>query len=121
MTRLPRRGPWVALGSAAALVCLAWVIHPRVQSWRAMSRAEEELGALGACLLGSGAEPRHADDGQLRHQAIAASLAGDDWPGRCATHAAAAEIALGAAQREPSCHGEPQCEALAQMRGLLEN
>jgi hypothetical protein len=115
MSSLPRRGPWLALASALALGGLLVVVLPRVSSCRARAGAEKALAGLRACVCGTEA----CDDDGLRRRAIAASLGGRDWPSRCARHASAAELALSAARGRAACDGEPRCEALDHMRGLL--
>lgn len=71
--------PMFVLVSVVVLAAASWVAWPRARRWNAERRAASDYARVVDC-IGLAAT---TDDEALRVRAVAAELAGEDWPRRC--------------------------------------
>jgi hypothetical protein len=104
---------------------MPWLACPRLERYRATSRAEQALGALSMCLFGA---DRDQSDARLRLRAVSGSLSprADLWPERCAIHAAALEVSLQSLRKghqrrcdDACCADDTRCVNMDRMHTVL--
>ncbi|MEM1032851.1 MAG: hypothetical protein AAGN82_21070 [Myxococcota bacterium] len=122
---LPRRAPWVALGTMVVVLLLGSRAHPYLEAWQQRRHLAELWPRLRACLGGDGGR---LEDATLRARVIRAEIDPDapgTWPRRCLPLTAKIEGALYTAWRvEARCDGAccataPHCASISRRRHQL--